>query len=91
MSERLFYVQNGYVGNSMLWWKHNNAGYACDIRQARMFTQEELGKMQSIKEGSKKAWPKDYIDQRAVQHVDSQDCNYEQANSSPSDETVVVT
>ena len=79
-----YYVQNyirGYVGNSMLWWRKGDCGYSCDIQDAKVFTQEEVDKMDSIKEGAKKAWPKEYIDARVQHHIDMQDCNLDNAMS----------
>lgn len=77
-----YYVQNysqGYVGNSMLWWRKGDCGYTCDIQDAKVFTQEEIDKMDTIREGTKKAWPKEYIDTRIQHHIDMQDCNHDQA------------
>ncbi len=84
MNNQLYYVQDqrSYVGNSMLWWKHDDRGYVCDIRDAKVFTQDEIDKMHSIKHGSKKAWPVEYIEARVSHHIDMQDCNHEQAVSS---------
>ena len=83
MSEKLFYVQDArqYVGNSMLWWKHDNCGYVCNIKEAKVFTQAEIDGMCSINEGSKKAWPKEYIDERKEDHIDMQSCNHDEATS----------
>ncbi len=77
--EQLFYVQNGVCGNSMMWWKHDNCGYVCDIQKAKQFTQAEIDKMDSIKEGSKTAWPVEYIDERIQHHIDFQYCTHEDA------------
>ena len=76
-----FYVQDkrSYVGNCITWWKEDNCGYVCDIRKARVFTQDEIDKMYSTKKGgNKRAWPKEYIDQRVSHHIDMQDCDTEQ-------------
>ena len=78
----MFYVQNvsqGFVGNSMLWWKLYNCGYTCDIRNAREFTKAEIDKMYSIEEGTKRAWPVEYIDERIQHHIDMQDVDHENA------------
>ena len=78
-NEQLYYVQNydqGYVGNSMLWWKEDNCGYVCDVRKARVFTEFELEGMHSLEDGSKRAWPKEYIDMRVAHHIDMQDCKF---------------
>lgn len=77
-SDELYYVQNssrGMVGNSMLWWKHNNCGYVCDVRKARKFTKAEIDKMESVINGEKKAWPVVMIDELVQHHVDFQYCN----------------
>ena len=76
-----YYVQDarGYVGNCMLWWKSNNCGYTCDLREAKVFTLPEIAKMHSVADGTKKAWPKDYIDARQEPHVDMQSCDDNQA------------
>lgn len=69
-----FYIQNtrGYVGNSMLWWKHDNCGYVCDIREAKVFTKIEAEKL--CKRGVYlKVWPKEFIDARISHHIDIQD------------------
>lgn len=83
-----FYIQKskGYVGNSMLWWKYDNCGYVCDIRQARIFTGKEAreicrgrGRYARKSQSGQKMWPKDYIDKRIGHHIDVQDCDWKQA------------
>ena len=75
-NERLYYVQDprSYVGNSMLWWKHDNRGYTCEIRKARVFTETEIKDMDSIQFGEKVAYPKHLIDGRIQHHIDMQSC-----------------
>lgn len=78
----LFYVQDtrDYVSNSMLWWKNDNCGYVCDIQKAKVFTQKEIDEMQSCKKGgNKRAWPKEYIDERISHHIDMQDTDFTEA------------
>ena len=82
--EKLYYLQDtrGYVGNSMLWWKQDNCGYVCDIREAKVFTKAQLKTRRlsiSAKDDNKRAWPKDYIDKRISYHIDIQACNFAQA------------
>ena len=77
-TDTLYYVQNfsqGMVGNSMLWWKHDNCGYVCDVRKAKKFTKEEIDNMTSVIDGDKKAWPVEMIDDLIQHHVDFQYCN----------------
>ena len=81
----LFYVQNvkqGCVSDSILWWKQGDAGYVYDIREAKVFTADEIDNMLSIKLGDKRAWPKDYIDERMgrCRHcIDMRRCNLQEA------------
>lgn len=74
VGEELYYIQDtsrGYVGNSLMWWKHNDCGYVCDIKQARVWTKEEAEKM--CKEADDlRMWRKDYIDKRIQHHIDTQ-------------------
>lgn len=79
--EELFYVQDktrGYVGNCIVWWKHNDRGYVCDIKQAKVFTKEEAVKI-CKPAGDLWMWPKKYIDERIQHHIDMQYCNPENA------------
>lgn len=71
----------------MLWWANNNCGYVCDIRKAKVFTEEEAKKIcpgrgryhWTSPQDGKRMWPKEFIDQRISQHIDMQDCNLKQA------------
>ncbi len=74
-----FYVQDTrqYVGTCMLWWEEGSCGYTYNLSEAKVFTQDEIDKMYSIKEGTKRAWPQEYIDKRVEVHVDMQSCSYE--------------
>ena len=70
-----YYIQQksrGYVGNSMLWWRHNNCGYVCDIREAKVWTEEEAKHHVEMAAGDLVAWPKPYIDERIKHHIDMQ-------------------
>lgn len=87
-----FYIQDtrDYVGNSILWWANNNSGYVCDIRKAKIFTEDEAKKIcrgrgryhRTNQQDGKRMWPKEYIDQRISFHIDMQDCNFKQAMDS---------
>ncbi len=82
--KKLYYLQDtrSYVGNSMVWWKHDNCGYVCDIREAKVFTEAEIQVRRlsvSAKDDNKRAWQKDYIDKRISHHIDMQDCHYDEA------------
>ncbi len=72
--EELYYLHDktrGYVGNSMVWWKFDNCGYVCDVRQARVWTKEEAQEY-CERAGDLEMWPKQYIDEHVQFHVDMQ-------------------
>lgn len=74
-----FYVQDTrqYVGNCMVWWRGDNNGYTCDIREARIFSKGDAKQICKRKrsERTKKMWSKEYIDKRISHHIDMQDCD----------------
>lgn len=74
MSEE-YYLQDSreYVGNSMLWWAKGCNGYVCDIRNAHVFTKEEALQHYSSRD-TDIPWPKEYIDSKISNHIDSQHC-----------------
>ena len=65
---KLFYVQKPDLSfdGLMHFWTKGDHGYAPDISVARVFTLEEVNSMHSIKYEEKIAWPKEYIDAKAV-------------------------
>jgi hypothetical protein len=56
----LYYIQNGYVGNSILWWAIDSRGYVTDINKAGKYTKESA--MRIIERPQDIAWPCSYID-----------------------------
>ncbi len=40
-SQELYYIQNGYVGNAILWWGIDSKGYTTDITKAGKYTKEQ--------------------------------------------------
>ena len=64
----LYYVQDSrdYVGNSMLWWRRNGAGYTTDISQAGQYAEKPGDRDTDI------LWPVEYINSIATLHVDHQ-------------------
>ncbi len=75
--EPLFYVQDtrNYVGNAMLWWAKQGRGYTCHIDNVEVWTKAQVDGYDNgrgLPKEKYRAWPKDYIDQRASLHVDMQ-------------------
>lgn len=75
MSEELYYLQDArnYVGNSMLWWRAEGAGYTSNIDEAGTFSRERAYG-QHAERHTDRPWRKDYIDARIKRHVDHQNC-----------------
>jgi len=77
-----YYVErkaSGYVGNCLLWWRHNNCGYTCDLKDAKIFEADDP-KLKSIFNDEKyRLWDKEYIDYCATRHVDHQNLNMDLA------------
>ncbi|WP_137923907.1 hypothetical protein [Cupriavidus sp. 2SB] len=73
MTTDLYYLQDSrsHVGNDMLWWCPNGAGYTTDLRKAAVYTREEA----QAKHDSRATdipWPKAYIDGKTRPAVDMQ-------------------
>jgi hypothetical protein len=68
-----FYLQDSrsYCGNDVFWWAKKANGYTTDLRQAQVFTKEEVQKMHDARE-TDIPWPKEYIDAKTRPAVDVQ-------------------
>jgi hypothetical protein len=40
--DAMFYIQNGYVGNAILFWGLGGSGYTCKIEKAQKYTKQEV-------------------------------------------------
>lgn len=64
-----YYIQDvtrSLVGRPVMWWKYNNHGYVYDVKEARVWSEEDA--IKECKEaGGLQMWEKEYIDSR-VQH-----------------------
>jgi hypothetical protein len=69
--EDRFYMQNGFVGNDILWWKKGRAGYTTDITQAHIFTKEEAVGQNKMRHEDI-PWPAEYIEARFKIVIDGQ-------------------
>ena len=71
-----YYIErhaSGRVGNCLLFWKRDDNGYVCDLKDARIFTEEEASELIE-KDGGVKytAWNKHELDIISAEHVDHQ-------------------
>lgn len=66
VEEELYYIQNGYVGNAIMWWRHDSKGYTTDFDQAGKYTKEQA--LGIIKRPEDRAWPCSYVDGQKDAH-----------------------
>lgn len=57
----LYYIQNGYVGNAVAWWREGNCGYTTNITEAGRYTKEKANSI--IRRHGDIAWLCKYIDE----------------------------
>jgi len=58
----MYYIQRGYVGNAIEWWRKGGNGYTANIFEAEKFTEERMKELVFRPDKKYKAWPCDYID-----------------------------
>lgn len=58
--EELYYIQNGYIGNAVLWWAKDSKGYTTDITKAGKYTKAEAKRI--IERPEDFAWLCKHID-----------------------------
>lgn len=56
-----YYIQNGYVGNAVLWWAKNSEGYTTDIKKAGKYSKQQAMNI-CVTRANDRAWPCEYID-----------------------------
>ena len=73
-SEELYYLQDSrtYVGNSMLFWRKNGAGYSTKLDQCEVFTKDKAFKLHKDRSTDIPIL-KSVIDKIATRQVDVQD------------------
>jgi hypothetical protein len=72
MAEELYYIQDTrtYVGNAVMWWGKESAGYTTDIMKAGKYTKQEAQDI--CKRKTDRAWPCSYVDSKMRYYVDMQ-------------------
>lgn len=71
-----FYVQNGFVGNSMLFWALNSNGYTCDFNKAQEYTKAEILEGFVPGRAQDRIWLADHLKQNTCTVIDGQHVNY---------------
>lgn len=80
--EQLYYLQNGYVGNAVLWWGQNKCGYTTDLSKAGKYTKEECKQVTRLAGRTERAWPVEYVDKHPQAVVVTVDAQYLDRNKS---------
>ena len=71
--DELFYIQNGFVGNSILWWALQDRGYTSDIDRAQTYTKAEVLKyFLNNSDRQDKIWCASHVQQHIKKHVEHQ-------------------
>lgn len=76
-NDSLFLIQNGFVGNDMLFLKQNNAGYSCNIKEAQVYTKIQLFQMLPLQDNMK-IWNYYYIMENLSLVCNSQCLDYKE-------------
>lgn len=76
-----YYIQNGYVGNAILWWALDSAGYTTNITEAQRYSFEEMKDIVRQREQDI-GWPCDYIDDNLIAHKTIIDMQYLKSSNS---------
>lgn len=75
-AEELFYIQDGYIGNSVCWWRLGSKGRTEDLEVAQKYTREETESIiKSAKFKGFVGWPCKYINENEAARkmvIDSQ-------------------
>lgn len=75
--DETFYIQNGYVGNSVLWWAINGNGYTVDLEKAHEYTKDEVISHFVNSRPDDVIWAASHVRQHIRKHVDGQYLNLE--------------
>lgn len=75
-----YYLQDSrsFVGNDVLWWCPDSAGYTTDLRKAAVYSKEEAQAKHDFR-ATDIPWPKAYIDAKVRPAVDMQYINRTEA------------
>lgn len=74
--EKLFYIQNGYVGNAIYWHAKDSKGYTTDINKAHKFKENDAFRIVDSNGKNEQIWDCDYIDNNKEAHVTVIDMQY---------------
>lgn len=73
--EKAYVIQNGFVGNCMMFWALNDSGYTCHLSNVQTYTLEEAQR-KCRPENDEKVWPAIYVKNAATYMIDHQKLDY---------------
>ena len=68
-SEEEYYIQSGYVGNAMLWWRKDGKGYSTHFNEAGRYSKEDAMSIIDNRPKEDYAWLCSHVDQTKVAHL----------------------
>lgn len=76
-NDATFYVQNGFVGNAMLFWGLGNSGYTAKLEKAQEYTKEYILEHFVPGRENDRIWYSKHIKECTTLMVDGQHVNYD--------------
>jgi hypothetical protein len=79
MDTKVYYIQHGYVGNAMCWWRKEDKGYTTNILDAGKYLESVAKKQAKQRPEEDVIWECDYIDNNIKAHktiIDGQYLDY---------------
>ena len=67
--EEMYYIQNGYVGNSILWWAKDSAGYTTHFLNAGKYPKDKAIEIINNRPNGDCAWSCWHVDHNIDAHV----------------------
>ncbi len=67
--EEMYYIQNGYVGNAILWWGKDHSGYTAHFNNAGKYPKDEAIKIINNRPHDDCAWQCWHVDHNIEAHV----------------------
>ena len=60
--EEMYYIQNGFSGNALVWWREDSKGYTSNLNEAGRYTKEFALNQIALGRSGEHAWLCSYID-----------------------------
>ena len=60
--EEMYYIQNGFSGNAVVWWAKDSKGYTSNLNEAGKYTKEFAFNQVACGRSGEYAWPCSYVD-----------------------------